>query len=91
MSKLNNLMLAVVLAAALVLGACAHTEPFEYESYNEVKPGRGVFTGEAGTWTIFRQEKPAESQNASAETSGDQANNQAAGDGRTAPEAAAGE
>ena len=87
MSKRNSMILAVVLAAALVLGACAHSEPFEYESYNEVKPGRGVFTGEKGTWTIFRQEMPAEPQTASAEAPGDQAQNQATEDGPNTKEA----
>ncbi|MDJ0809377.1 MAG: hypothetical protein QNJ48_04970 [Desulfobacterales bacterium] len=87
MSKLNSLILAAVLAVALVLGACAHSEPFEYESYNEVKPGRGVFTGEKGTWTIFRQEMPAEPQTASAEAPGDRPQNQVANDGHNTKEA----
>lgn len=53
----------MVLMVALSLTACATTkEPFEYQSDNEAKQGRGVFTGEQGTWTIFRQEKPAEPQ-----------------------------
>jgi hypothetical protein len=67
MPKKYNIMLTGVLGALLVLGACAHTEPFEYESYNEVKPGSGVFTGEKGTWTIYRQPMPSEPQAASAE------------------------
>lgn len=61
-------MLSGVLAAALVLGACAHTEPFAYESDNEVKPGRGVFTGEDGAWTIYRQGVPPKEAAESAES-----------------------
>ena len=77
MPKKYNIMLTGVLGALLILGACAHTEPFEYESYNEVKPGPGVFTGEKGTWTIYRQEMPAESQAAPAEDNRDQTGNEA--------------
>ena len=77
MPKKYNIMLTGVLGALLVLGACAHSEPFAYESYNEVKPGPGVFTGEKGTWTIYRQEMPAESRTAPAEDNRDQTGNEA--------------
>ncbi|MGD8268072.1 MAG: hypothetical protein PVG19_02570 [Desulfobacterales bacterium] len=80
MPKKYNIMLTGVLGALLILGACAHTEPFEYESYNEVKPGPGVFTGEKGTWTIYRQEMPAESQAAPAEDNRDQIGDEAPAD-----------
>jgi hypothetical protein len=77
MPKKYNIMLTGVLGALLVLGACAHSEPFAYESYNEVKPGPGVFTGEKGTWTIYRQEMPAASRTAPAEDNRDQTGNEA--------------
>ncbi len=77
MLKKYNIMLTGVLGALLVLGACAHSEPFAYESYNEVKPGPGVFTGEKGTWTIYRQEMPAASRTAPAEDNRDQTGNEA--------------
>ena len=77
MLKKYNIMLTGVLGALLVLGACAHSEPFAYESYNEVKPGPGVFTGEKGTWTIYRQEMPADSRTAPAEDNRDQTGNEA--------------
>ena len=88
MPKKYNIMLTGVLGALLILGACAHTEPFEYESYNEVKPGPGVFTGEKGTWTIYRQEMPAESQTAPEEETGTtKTEPKPAGDGPKASEA----
>ena len=77
MLKKYNIMLTGVLGALLVLGACAHSEPFAYESYNEVKPGPGVFTGEKGTWMIYRQERPADSRTAPAEDNRDQTGNEA--------------
>ncbi len=56
-----RLMFVGLLAVALVIGACGTSpEPFEYKSDNEAKPGRGVFTGEDGAWTIYRQEMPPE-------------------------------
>ena len=65
---LRRLMLAGCLVAALSLAACAaNKEPFEYQSDNEAKQGRGVFTGEEGTWTIFRKPMPAEPQDPPAE------------------------
>jgi hypothetical protein len=61
-------MLAVVLSVALSLAACAtNKEPFEYQSDNEARQGRGVFTGEDGAWTIYRRPMPPESQAAPAE------------------------
>jgi hypothetical protein len=78
MKSICRLLQAGLLAAVLGLAACAtSTEPFAYESYNEVKPGPGVFTGEKGTWTIYRQEMPAASRTAPAEDNRDQTGNEA--------------
>ncbi len=50
-----------VLGAVICLASCGTTpEPFEYQNTNETKPGRGVFTGEDGVWTIYRKEVPPE-------------------------------
>jgi hypothetical protein len=57
----------MVLGAAIGLASCATApEPFEYHPDTEVKPGRGVFTGEEGTLTIYRVEEPAEAESAPA-------------------------
>ncbi len=64
----RRMMLAAVLTVGLSLSGCAtSSEPFEYQSDNEAKQGRGVFTGEEGTWTIFRKPMPAEPQDPPAE------------------------
>ncbi len=67
---MHRLMFVGLLAVALVIGACGTSpEPFEYKSDNEAKPGRGVFTGEDGAWTIYRQEMSPEESAPSAENS----------------------
>ena len=69
-----------VLGAILCLAACATSpEPFEYKDTNEVKPGRGVFTGEDGRWTIYRQPMPEETQAPPAEEADGQTEEKAAG------------
>ncbi len=78
------MMLAAVLmmASPMALGlqACATSqEPFEYQSDNETKPGRGVFTGEKGTWTIYRTSTPSKPQPASTPDSGEAAGTEAQG------------
>ena len=56
---IRRLMFVGILAAALTAGACGTSpEPFEYKSDKKAKPGRGVFTGEDGAWTIYRKEMP---------------------------------
>ena len=68
MSNFRTLLRGLVLGAAIGLASCATApEPFEYHPDTEVKPGRGVFTGEEGTWTIYRVEEPAEAESAPAE------------------------
>ena len=71
-----------VLGVVLCLCACATSpEPFEYQNTNERKPGRGVFTGEDGTWTIYRQPMPAETEKAPAEDDGAPSEQKASEDG----------
>ncbi len=68
MSNFRTLLRGLVLGAAIGLASCATApEPFEYHPDTEVKPGRGVFTGEEGTWTIYRVEEQAEAESAPAE------------------------
>jgi len=52
----------VALAAVLSLGGCADQEaksnwgpPRDVAGSGEMKPGRGLLTGDSGEWTIFRQ------------------------------------
>ena len=60
-----------VLAAVICLAACGTTpEPFEYQNTNDVKPGRGVFTGEDGVWTIYRRPMPPDPQTTPSEEEG---------------------
>lgn len=93
MKSIRRLSWVGILVAVLGLAACAtSTEPFEYESYNEVKPGPGVFTGEKGTWTIYRQEVPAEpeatpgSEKAQGQPEPDPDGNSLAAPGESSPE-----
>ncbi len=72
MSIIKPLFKGWVLWAVIGLAACATApEPFEYHPDTEVKPGRGVFTGEEGTWTIYRVDGPAEAEPAPVEKSTD--------------------
>jgi hypothetical protein len=55
------MLLTGVLVVAIWLTSCGTPpETFEYQSDNETKPGRGVFTGDDGVWTIYRKEGPPE-------------------------------
>ena len=74
MPIVKRIVRGLVLGAVMCLAACAASpEPFEYKDTNEVKPGRGVFTGEDGTWTIYRQPMPEETQAAPTEEADAQA------------------
>jgi hypothetical protein len=51
-----------VVLVALSLGGCADQEaksnwgpPRDVAGSGEMKPGRGLLTGDSGEWTIFRQ------------------------------------
>jgi len=51
----------VALTAALSLGGCAGQDmnfgpPRDVTGSGEMKPGRGLLTGDSGEWTIFRQQ-----------------------------------
>ncbi len=51
-------MASLALAAVLSLGGCAGFEPKEPTALSvpgEMKPGRGLLTGDEGEWVIFRQ------------------------------------
>jgi hypothetical protein len=51
-------MASLALAAALSLGGCAGLEPKEPTTLSvagEMKPERGLLTGEEGEWVIFRR------------------------------------
>ena len=84
MQTVTNAVKGWVLGMVIGLAACATSpEPFEYQNTNEVKPGRGVFTGEDGTWTIYRQPMPAETQTAPTEDAEDKTEKKAV-EGQTA-------
>lgn len=58
MNIVNRLIALWTLALFLALGACAMgSEPFEYTSDNELKPGPGILTGEDGVFTIYGEPK----------------------------------
>lgn len=83
---IHRMTLAVVLMAALSFMACGTSpEPFEYESDTEAKPGRGVFTGEEGAWTIYRKEMPPEEAAQPAENSESEKGAAASSDKEGAP------
>jgi|GEM_PF-1137427 len=60
MKALKHLMAAGGLVLVLLIGGCAtSTEPFDYQSDNEIKPGPGLITGEQGAFVIYGEpEKP---------------------------------
>lgn len=45
----------VVIAGALTLAGCAGWEPLDYTPASELKPGPGLFTGDAGAFVIERR------------------------------------
>ena len=83
---IRRMMLGVVLTAALTFVACAaNKEPFEYQSDNDAKQGRGVFTGEDGVWTIYRKPMPAEPPAEPEEEAGDKSGTEAKDSSREPP------
>lgn len=42
--------------ALLLLGCSTAPEPYVYEPSNELKPGRGLFSGEDGVFTVVNTE-----------------------------------
>lgn len=55
--KISKRRLSIVLAIAILLAvaACARGTPFQPTAVDEIKPGPGLFTGEAGAFIIFRR------------------------------------
>ncbi len=65
---MNGIKIGIVIVLALfalVFSACAPSsyKPCEYQSDRELKPGPGLFTGEKGTWTIYRKTADEEPMN----------------------------
>ncbi len=54
-SAAKRALTAALLLAALALWSCAGVEPFDYRSDRELKPGPGLFTGEAGAAVLYRK------------------------------------
>ena len=55
MNTLKGFIVMAGLAISLLLMACAgSTEPFEYQSNTETKPGPGALSGDDGVFTIYR-------------------------------------
>ena len=49
--------IATLLAAVLLVGGCAGFEPFEPRDDRVEGPKKGLFSGEAGEFVIFRGER----------------------------------
>lgn len=56
----RRLLLVLALALLLALAACARGTPFQPAATDEIKPGPGLFTGEAGRLVIYRVPKRAD-------------------------------
>ena len=65
MKRLDKIRLAVIaLAAAGVLFGCASYKPYAYHNDRDEMPGRGLFSGQDGVFTIWGEasdEEPADS------------------------------
>ena len=58
MKSLRGLCVLPVFILIVTIGGCSTSpKPFDYQPDNELKKGAGLFSGEAGTFTIYR--KPA--------------------------------
>jgi len=54
MNTLKRLVVLVGAVLALLVAGCATPQaPFDYQKSNELKPGRGIFTGQEGVYTIY--------------------------------------
>lgn len=51
--RIPGLVVIVLLAAALV--ACSGVQPFDYTAIDEIQPGPGLFSGEAGEFVLYRR------------------------------------
>ena len=48
----------LLLAGAIAVSGCANYEPLDYTPTSEMRPGRGLFTGEKGAFYLYGDEKP---------------------------------
>lgn len=56
MRLFKPIILAIVVCFAISIVGCAtRPEPFDYEPDNELKKGPGLFSGEKGAFTIYRE------------------------------------
>jgi len=72
MNTLKRLMMLIGIGLWLLVGCATPPQPFDYQPDNELKPGPGLFTGEAGVYTIHgpqpqEEKEPAREQEAPAE------------------------
>ena len=50
------LMWIGLIVSMLVLGACAHYEPFEPAPIADIPDGPGLLTGKDGEWVLYRKQ-----------------------------------
>ncbi len=55
----RRLLLVLAIALLLALAACGRGTPFQPAATDEIKPGPGLFTGEAGAFVIYRPKRTA--------------------------------
>ena len=53
MNTLKRLVMLGGVGLWLLAGCATPPQPFHYQPDNELKPGPGLFTGEAGVYTIY--------------------------------------
>ncbi len=53
--SMRRLSIVLGIAILLAVAACARGTPFQPTAVDEIKPGPGLFTGEAGAFVIFRR------------------------------------
>lgn len=57
--SMRRASIVLALALLLALGACARGKPFQPTAVDEIKPGPGLFTGEAGAFVLYRKRNDA--------------------------------
>lgn len=53
--SIRRVSIVLALAILLALAACARGTPFQPTAVDEIKPGPGLFTGEAGAFVLYRK------------------------------------
>jgi hypothetical protein len=53
MNTLKRLLMLGGVGLWVLAGCATPPQPFHYQPDNELKPGPGLFTGEAGVYTIY--------------------------------------